>query len=116
VERRQRLSRSRDFDAVYRQGRSVSTRWLTLHWFAREEDSDGISRVGLAVPRAVGTAVARNRLKRQLRAVWSELSGDVPPGRDYVLAARTGLADAATSRDHAWLVGEVREVIGKVQA
>jgi hypothetical protein len=30
VERRQRLSRSRDFDAVYRQGRSVSTRTLTL--------------------------------------------------------------------------------------
>jgi len=35
VERRHRLSRSRDFDAVYRQGRSVSTRLLTLHWFAR---------------------------------------------------------------------------------
>jgi ribonuclease P protein component len=116
VERRQRLSRSRDFDAVYRQGRSVSTRSVTLHWFAREDDADGPPRLGLAVPRAVGTAVTRNRVKRQLRAVWSELGDSVPPGRDYVLVARPGLAEAARSRDHAWLVDQVREVIGKVQA
>jgi ribonuclease P protein component len=116
VERRQRLSRSRDFDAVYRQGRSVSTRSVTLHWFAREDDADGPPRLGLAVPRAVGTAVTRNRVKRQLRAVWSELGDSVPPGRDYVLVARPGLAEAAATRDHEWLVDQVREVIGKVQA
>ena len=115
MERRHRLSRSRDFDAVYRQGRSVSTRSLTLHWFTREDDADGVPRLGLAVPRSVGTAVARNRVKRQLREIWTELSADVPPGRDYVLAARPGLAEAASSRDHAWLVDQVREVIGKVQ-
>ena len=106
MERRQRLSRSRDFDAVYRQGRSVSTRTLTLHWFAREDDAE----------RAVGSAVARNRLKRQLREVWTELAADVSAGRDYVLAARPGLAEAAEARGHEWLVEQVREVIGKVQA
>jgi ribonuclease P protein component len=116
VERRQRLSRSRDFDAVYRQGRSVSTRLLTLHWFAREDDPGGTTRLGLAVPRAVGTAVSRNRIKRQLRAVWSELADEAPAGRDYVLVARPGLAEAASTRDRAWLVAQVREVIGKVQA
>jgi len=116
VERRQRLSRSRDFDAVYRQGRSVSTRSLTLHWFARDEDADGPPRLGLAIPRAVGAAVARNRLKRQLRAVWTELGDSVPAGKDYVLAARPGLPEAAESRGHEWLVEQVREVIGKVQA
>ena len=116
MERRQRLSRSRDFDAVYRQGRSVSTRSLTLHWFAREEDPEGGSRLGLAVPRSVGSAVARNRLKRQLREVWSEVGDEAPAGRDYVLAARPGLAEAVPTRDHDWLVEQVREVIGKVQA
>jgi ribonuclease P protein component len=116
VERRHRLSRSRDFDAVYRQGRSVSTRSLTLHWFAREDDPDGSPRVGLAIPRAVGSAVARNRLKRQLRAVWVELSAGAPPGRDYVLVARPGLAEPAGTRGHEWLVEQVREVLGKVSA
>ena len=116
MERRQRLSRSRDFEAVYRQGRSVSNRSLTLHWFARDDDAVGDSRLGLAVPRAVGSAVARNRLKRQLRAVWDELGDEVPAGRDYVVAARPGLAEAAESRGHEWLLEQVREVIGKVQA
>jgi ribonuclease P protein component len=115
MERRQRLSRSRDFDAVYRQGRSAATRSLTLHWFAREDDPDGPARVGLAIPRAVGTAVARNRLKRQLRDAWSAVAEDAPAGRDYVLVARAGLAEAAMSRDHEWLVEHVREVVAKVQ-
>jgi len=114
VERRHRLSRSRDFDAVYRQGRSVSTRLLTLHWFAREDDPLGSARVGLAIPRAVGTAVVRNRLKRQLREVWAELETGVPSGCDYVLVARPGLADPANGRGHDWLVEQVREVLGKV--
>jgi ribonuclease P protein component len=114
VERRHRLSRSRDFDAVYRQGRSVSTRLLTLHWFVREDDPEGAARLGLAIPRAVGTAVARNRLKRQLREVWTEVEPDAPPGCDYVLAARPGLAEPTEERGHEWLVEQVREVLGKV--
>jgi ribonuclease P protein component len=114
VDRRHRLSRSRDFDAVYRQGRSASTRSLTVHWFARSEEDAGPPRLGLAVPRSVGSAVARNRLKRQLRAVWEELASEVPPGRDYVLVARPGLAEPADTRGQAWLVEQVREAIGKV--
>ena len=73
----------------------MSTRTLTLHWFERGDAPAGVSRLGLAVPRAVGSAVARNRLKRQLRAVWSELAAEAPAGRDYVLAARPGLAPLA---------------------
>ena len=117
MERRQRLSRSRDFDAVYRQGRSVSTRSLTLHWFAREDDPEGVARVGLAIPRAVGTAVARNRLKRQLREAWTAVADEAPAGTGLrPRRARPGLAEAAASRGHDWLVEQVREVLGKVQA
>ena len=94
----------------------MSTRSLTLHWFARDDDPDGDARLGLAIPRAVGTAVVRNRLKRQLRAVWVELAPDAPTGRDYVLVARPGLAEPASTRGHEWLVEQVREILGKVTA
>ena len=87
---------------------------LTLHWFAHEDAPDGNTRLGLAIPRAVGSAVVRNRLKRQLRAVWTELGGEAPAGCDYVLAARPGLAEPAESRGHDWLVEQVREILGKV--
>ena len=117
MQRRQRLSRSRDFDAVYRQGRSVSTRYLTLHWFLREEDQEGDARLGLAVPKAVASsAVVRNRIKRQLRTSWEELRPESRPGRDYVLVARPGLVEPAEARGHAWLVEQVAEVLAKAAA
>ncbi len=116
MQRRHRLSRSRDFDAVYRRGTSASTRYLILHWFPREEDADGEPRLGLAIPRSVGSAVARNRMKRLLREVWRELLPDVPAGHDYVLVARPGLAEPVQARGREWLVSEVGEALGKVRS
>ena len=115
MQRRNRLSRSKDFDTVYRRGRSTSSRYLVLHWFAREDD-DGEPRLGLAVPRSVGTAVARNRVKRLLREAWRELLPTVPSGNDYVLAARPGLAEPAETRGKDWLVAEIGDVLQKVSA
>jgi len=115
VQRRNRLSRSRDFDAVYRQGRSVSTRFLVLYAFARE-GSEGDSRLGIAIPRKVGGAVARNRIKRQLRELWRERLDRVPAGSDYVLVARPGLAEAAEARGFRWLGDRLDEVLGKAAA
>lgn len=85
-----------------------------MHWFPREDDPDGTPRLGLAVPRSVGGAVTRNRLKRQLREIWPTL--DVPAGRDYVLVARSGIAEPAEARGAAWIAEQVRETVGKVTA
>jgi len=117
VQRKNRLSRSRDFDAVYRQGRSVSTRFLTLYWFARAEEP-GDPRLGLAVPKAAGSSVVRNRIKRQLREIWrARLERDgISPAHDYVLVVRPGLPEAAESRGHDWLAERVDEVLGKAAA
>jgi ribonuclease P protein component len=115
VQRRNRLSRSRDFDAVYRHGRSVSTRFLVLYAFAREEAAAD-ARLGLAVPKSVGGAVVRNTIKRQLKEIWRAQLDRVPAGRDYVLVVRPGLPEAAESRGHEWLVERVGEVLGKAAA
>jgi ribonuclease P protein component len=112
VNRRHRLSRSRDFDAVYRQGRSVSTRYLVLYWFARDQDGEG-ARLGLAVPKAVGTAVVRNRIKRRLRELFRERSAELPQDHDYVLVVRPGLAETAETRGFDWLRERVDEILGK---
>jgi ribonuclease P protein component len=111
VQRRNRLSRSKDFDTVYRRGRSVSSRYLVLHWFPRDDEPDGEPRLGLAVPRAVGSAVARNRVKRLLRESWRDLLPTVLPGRDYVLSARPGLAEPAETRGKGWLSEEIAAVL-----
>ena len=86
-----------------------------LYSFDRE-DTDGEPRLGLAVPKSVGTAVVRNRVKRQLREAWRSLLPDVPRGHDYVLIARDGLMDAVEARGFEWLQERVREVLGKAAA
>jgi ribonuclease P protein component len=110
VKRRHRLSRSRDFDAVYRHGRSVATRYLVLYSFAREGGVDDEPRLGLAVGRQLGTAIERNRLKRQLRAAFDEVKERVSARRDYVLIARPGLPEAIAGQGFPWLVERVDEV------
>jgi ribonuclease P protein component len=112
VKRRHRLSRSRDFDAVYRRGRSTATRYLILHWFDREDE--GPSRLGIAVPRAVGAVTERNRIKRQLREAWRRRISEAP--YDYVLVVRPGLPEAVEARGFEWLVERVGEVLGKATA
>jgi ribonuclease P protein component len=115
VDRRHRLSRSRDFDAVYRQGRSTSTRFLVLYWFPRE-DGEEEPRLGIAVPKKIGSSVTRNRIKRQLRETWRALLPELPAGRDYVLIVRPGLPEAIEARGFDWLRERVEEVVGKARA
>ena len=94
---RRRLSRSAEFERVYRQGRSKANRHLVLYAFPRSEDDPGEGpRLGLSVSRRVGGAVDRSRVKRVLReAFWLEAER-LPQGSDYVVVARPdalGLAE-----------------------
>ena len=85
--KRRRLSRSAEFERVYRQGRSKGNRYLVLYAFPREEDEDG-PRLGLSVGRRVGGAVERARVKRVLREAFWEQAARLPVGSDYVVVAR----------------------------
>ncbi|HEY5057618.1 MAG TPA: ribonuclease P protein component [Gaiellaceae bacterium] len=114
MKRANRLSRSRDFDAVYRHGRSVSSRFLVLYWFPQEEPAS--PRFGFSVPKAVGGAVERNRMKRQLRELWRERLERVPAGSDYVLIVRSGLPEAVAANGFEWLGERVDEVLAMTKA
>jgi ribonuclease P protein component len=97
---RRRLSRSAEFERVYRQGRSKGNRFLVLYAFPREDDSSAdpseAPRLGLSVSRRVGGAVDRNRVKRVLREAFWEEAERLPSSSDYVVVARPdakGLAE-----------------------
>jgi ribonuclease P protein component len=94
--KRRRLSRSAEFERVYRQGRSKGNRFLVLYAFPREDRGDEGPRLGLSVGRRVGGAVDRTRVKRALREAFWEEARRLPEGSDYVVVARPeslGLAE-----------------------
>jgi ribonuclease P protein component len=94
--KRRRLSRSAEFERVYRQGRSKGNRYLVLYVFPRENGGDAGPRLGLSVGRRVGGAVDRSRVKRVLREAFWEEAERLPEGSDYVVVARPealGLAE-----------------------
>jgi ribonuclease P protein component len=91
--KRRRLSRSGEFDRVYRDGSSHATRYLVLYSFPRRADETDEVRLGVSVSRKVGGAVDRNRVKRVLREMFWGLSERVPAGHDFVLVARPEIGD-----------------------
>ena len=104
--KRGRLSRSGDFDRVYREGRSHSNRYFVLYAFPREADDaepEGDEelealRLGLSVSRKVGGAVERNAVKRAIREAFWALSEGLPQQFDFVIVARHDAA-ALVERD-----------------
>ena len=106
--KRRRLSRSGEFDRVYREGSSHANRYLVLYSFPREDEAEDDVRLGVSAGRKVGSAVERNRVKRALREAFWALSDRLPPAHDFVLVARPGIAELA-ARDGATAISKCVE-------
>lgn len=94
--KRARLSRSSEFQRVYRQGTSAASRFLVVYYFEHPPGA-GVEgpRLGLSVSKKVGGAVVRNRVKRLLRESFYELAPSLSQQHDYVLIARPSVVDLA---------------------
>lgn len=90
--KRGRLSRSGDFDRVYREGQSHGNRYMVLYAFPRTDEDEDNVRLGVSVSRKVGGSVDRNAVKRAIKeAFWAE-GADLPDRHDFVLVARPDVA------------------------
>ena len=94
----QRLRRRGEFAAAVRAGRRAARGVLVVHVMSPETENQTEParhevRAGFVVSKAVGGAVARNRVKRRLRHLVRERLAQLPPGTDIVVRALPGAAD-----------------------
>ncbi len=116
-----RLRKHPDYQRVYKSGRKQWAKQIAYFSAPREAGSQAAlrsatvgPRVGLTVPRALGKAVDRNRIKRRLRALVRDslpLLGELPV--DVILHPKRSVLDADFLALEREVVGIFRSVRGR---
>ncbi|MBI4876203.1 MAG: ribonuclease P protein component [Acidobacteria bacterium] len=99
-----RLLRTSEFRQVYEKGLRISGPLFAAFCFKREDA--GRPRIGFTVPRALGKAVRRNRLKRRMRECARLQLHRAPSGWSVVFNPRRTAIEAPFER----LSSEVEKV------
>src|ERR687896_1543065 len=111
--RSRRLSRSGEFERVYREGRSHASRHLVVYAFPRDEDDDAEPRLGVSVGRKLGGAVERNRMKRLLREAFWANAESLREAHDFVIVARPAAGELARDGGEEAIEKALRDVLSE---
>lgn len=112
-----RLRKHADYQRVYKASRKQFGRQMAYFFALRDEAAAAHSdttgpRIGLTVPKALGNAVARNRIKRRMRELVRSALPLLSAPVDLVLHPKRSAIDA----DFALLEREVATIFRSVQA
>ena len=106
MQRSCRLGPNRQFTYVYRRGKRVSTKDLTLLYVRHKQ-----KKVGFSVNKKVGVAVVRNHTKRRLRECVRPLLPGMKNGY-YVFIARPTVVNCTFGQ----LEAQVRSLLRRAEA
>ena len=81
------LKKNKDFQVVYKNGKSYANRYLVL--YIRENGMDK-NRLGISVSKKVGNSVVRHHLTRLIREIYRLQEEHFQCGFDLVVIARAG--------------------------
>lgn len=79
------LKKNRDFQSVYKKGRSYANKYLVMYV---KENGTEKNRIGISVSRKTGNSVVRHHLTRLIRESYRLLEADLRTGYDIVVIAR----------------------------
>ncbi len=79
-----RVKKYNEFQKVISEGKILKSPSLTLYYLSNDL---GYARVGISIPTKSGSAVVRNKMRRQIRAILAK-ELDINKSFDYILIAR----------------------------
>ena len=83
------LKSNRDFQKVYKSGKSFANKYLVMYVL---ENGTGSNRLGISVSKKVGNSVVRHRVKRLIKESYRLHEGIFNSGLDIVIIARQSAA------------------------
>ena len=83
------LKNNRDFQNVYKNGKSYANKYLVMYVF---ENNENCNRLGISVSKKVGNSVVRHRITRLVRESYRLHENIFNSGLDIVVIARNSAA------------------------
>ena len=83
------LKNNRDFQVVYKNGKSFANKYLVMYVL---ENGTDCNRLGISVSKKVGNSVVRHRVKRLIKESYRLHEGVFNSGLDIVVIARQSAA------------------------
>ena len=84
------LKKNRDFQSVYRRGKSYGNKYLVMYLLPNQTESN---RIGISGSKKVGNSIVRHRLTRLIRESYRLHEENFQRGYDMVVVARTAAKD-----------------------
>jgi len=109
----QRLRRADDFTTTVRTGQRASRDGLVVHLHVRAAGNG--QRAGFVIPKAVGPAVTRNRVRRRLRHLLSAQLPTLAAGTDVVVRVQPAAAECTFEQLGLHLTDALRAAVRKSQ-
>lgn len=106
------LKKNRDFQTVYRNGKSYANKYLIM--YVRENGTEE-NRLGISVSKKVGNSIVRHRLTRLIRESYRLQEADFNRGIDIAVIARAGAKGKSYAEIESALIhlGKLHHIYGQ---
>lgn len=86
------LKRRRDFKRIYKEGSYIQNKYVGIYVLVKDEAGDDV-KVGFNISKKIGSAVARNRIKRMLKEILRKIDFSYTNSIDILFIARKEICE-----------------------